>query len=135
GAHRQLDATVIPRAVFTNPEVGAVGLSEPEAVAAGYRCRCRVLDLAVVPKAAAIRDTRGVVKMIADGRTQRILGVQLVMPRGADIIHEATLAVRGQLTLQDLIDTLHVYPTLSEALRMVAQSFTRDVRQLSCCAE
>jgi mercuric reductase len=91
--------------------------------------------VAEVPKAAAIFDTRGLVKMVIDEDSGKILGVHLAANRGSDIIHEAVLAVKFGLTVDNLIDTIHVYPTMSEALRMVAQSFTRDVSKLSCCAE
>lgn len=86
-------------------------------------------------KAAAIRDTRGLVKMVIDAKSRRILGVHLIAHRGADLIHEAALAVKFGLTVEDLIETIHVYPTMSEAIRMAAQTFARDVSKLSCCAE
>ena len=123
------------RAVFTDPEIGMVGLTEAEAEAQGIDCRCQSLDLSYVPKAAAVRDTRGVVNMVIERESHKILGVHLIAPRGADIIHEAALAVRFGLTIEDLIETIHVYPTMSEAIRMVAQMFFKDVGKLSCCAE
>jgi len=134
-AGRHMDYRAIPRAVFTDPEIGVVGLTEGEAEARGIRCTCRVLDLRFVPKARAIREAEGVVKMVAEAGSGRILGAHLFMPRAGDIVHEAALAVRLGLTVTDLGEAIHVYPTLSEALRLVAQSFTRDVSRLSCCAE
>ncbi len=134
-AGKQMDYRAIPRAVFTDPEVGSVGLTEAEAEAQGIDCRCQTLDLSYVPKAAAVRDTRGVVNMVIERESHKILGVHLIAPRGADIIHEAALAVRFGLTIEDLIETIHVYPTMSEAIRMVAQMFFKDVGKLSCCAE
>jgi mercuric reductase len=134
-AQKQMDYRAIPRAVFTDPEVGSVGLTEDEADAQGIDCRCQTLDLSYVPKAAAIRDTRGVVNMVIERESHKILGVHLIAPRGADIIHEAALAIRFGLTIQDIIETIHVYPTMSEAIRMVAQMFFKDVGKLSCCAE
>lgn len=135
GGHRKMDYRVVPRAVFTDPEVGSVGLTEEEAERRGIACACRVLDLGLVPKAAAIRETTGLVKLVVEAATERILGVHLLAPRGADIIHEGALAVKLGLTISDLIELIHVYPTISEALRMAAQSFTKDVSKLSCCAE
>ena len=134
-AGRRMDYHSIPRAVFTDPEIGTVGLTEAEAEARGISCACRVLDLQFVPKARAIREAEGLVKMVAEAGSGRLLGVHLFMPRAADIVHEAALAVRLGLTVSDLADAIHVYPTLSEALRLAAQSFTRDVARLSCCAE
>ncbi|MBI3606907.1 MAG: mercury(II) reductase [Nitrospirae bacterium] len=135
GNHVTMDYTVIPRAVFTDPEVAAVGLSAAEARAKGMQVEADCLDLAHVPKAAAIYQTKGLVKMVIEKDTKRIVGVQLVANRGADLIHEAALAVKCRLTIDDLIGTIHVYPTMSEAIRMAAQIFTKDVSKLSCCAE
>lgn len=135
GNHVTMDYTVIPRAVFTDPEVAAVGLSAAEARAQGMPVEADCLDLAHVPKAAAIHQTKGLVKMVIEKDTKRIVGVQLVANRGADLIHEAALAVKYRLTIDDLIGTIHVYPTMSEAIRMAAQMFTKDVSKLSCCAE
>ena len=135
GSHVQMDYSVIPRAVFTEPEVATVGLSAAEARAEGLQVEADCLDLQHVPKAAAIYQTKGLVKMVIEQKTQRVVGVQLVTNRGADIIHEAALAVKYRLTVQDLIGMIHVYPTMSEAIRMAAQMFTKDVSKLSCCAE
>jgi mercuric reductase len=135
GKKIEMNYSVIPRGVFTDPEVAAVGLSAAEARAQGMQVEADCLDLAHVPKAAAIYQTKGLVKMVIEEDTKRIVGVQLVANRGADIIHEAALAVKYRLTVRDLIETIHVYPTMSEAIRMAAQMFTKDVSKLSCCAE
>lgn len=131
----RMDYRVIPRAVFTDPEVAAVGLTAQQAKEQGFEVDARCLFLDAVPKAACIRDTRGLVKMVIEKDTRKILGVHLVAHRGADIIHEAALAIRCGLTTRDLIDMIHVYPTMSEAIRMAAQTFEKDVSKLSCCAE
>lgn len=133
--HKKIDRRAIPRAIFTDPEVASVGLTPEQARQQGYQVRANCLSLEHVPKAAAIRDTRGLVKMVIDAKTRRILGVHLIAHRGADLIHEAALAVKFGLTVEDLIETIHVYPTMSEAIRMAAQAFARDVSKLSCCAE
>lgn len=135
GAARKVDLSAVPSAIFTDPQVASVGFREGDAEQRGFRVRSQILPFTLVPKALAIRDTRGFVKMVVEEETQRILGVHMVAPMAADLIHEATLAVRLGLTAQDLVDTIHVYPTLSEALKLVAQAFTRDVAKLSCCAE
>lgn len=135
GTAKEMDYSAIPRAVFTDPEVASVGLTVEEARQKGYKVKANCLHMTEVPKAAAIFDTRGLIKMVIDEESGKILGVHLATNRGADIIHEAALAVKFGLTIDDLIDTIHVYPTMSEALRMAAQSFTRDVSKLSCCAE
>lgn len=59
----------------------------------------------------------------------------MVAPMAADLIHEATLAVKFKLTIDDIVDTVHVFPTMSEAIKRVAQSFKRDISTMSCCVE
>jgi mercuric reductase len=134
GGGRELDLSAVPTAVFTDPQVASVGLTEADARADGRDVKVARLSFGDVPKAAAIRDTRGLIKMVADRETDRVLGVHMVGPLAADTIHEATLAVRFGLTTRDLVETVHVYPTMSEAIKMVAQTFDRDVATLSCCA-
>ncbi len=80
-------------------------------------------------------DERGLIKMVAEADSLRILGVHRVAPHAGDLIHEAALAVKHTLTAHDLVDTLHVYPTLSEAIRICAQGFFKEGTKLSCCAE
>jgi len=135
GRHRKADFSAIPRAMFTDPQVASVGFTDEEAQAQGYTCTCRTLPMTLVPKAHAMGDTRGLIKMVAEARTGRVMGVHIVSPLAADIIHEAALAVKHHLTIYDLEEMVHVYPTISEAIKMVAQTFTKDVSRLSCCAE
>ncbi len=134
GKRKTVDYNAIPRAIFTHPEVGMVGMTEEEAEKS-FTCACRTLFMKDVPKARAIRETRGVVKMVADARTKRIIGVHMLGERAADVIHEAALAIKHGMTVDDIMDMVHVYPTMSEAIKMVAQTFYKDVTKLSCCAE
>jgi mercuric reductase len=131
---RQVDHRVIPRTIFTDPQVAVVGLTDEEAVAAGIACECNTIPLSVVPRAGAIRDTRGVIKMVLDGPTRRVIGVSMLGVNAGEVIHEAAMALRFGATTDDFIDLIHVYPTMAEALKLVALSFTKDVNRLSCCA-
>lgn len=132
---RKIDFGEVPRAVFTNPEVASVGLTDAEANEKGIKCACGVLPLDLVPKARIIGDTRGLIKLVADRKTKRVLGLHILAPHAADLIHEGVLAVKFKLTIDDIIDTVHVFPTLSEGIKLAAQSFYRDVGALSCCTE
>lgn len=134
GAGRQVDHTVIPRAIFTDPQVGVVGLTDREANARGYACQCNTIPMNVVPRAGAIHDPRGVIKMVLERPTRRVLGVSMLGVNAGEVIHEAAMALRFGATADDLIDLVHVYPTMAEALKLVALSFTKDVTKLSCCA-
>lgn len=95
-----------------------------------------ILDtMALVPRAGTIRDTRGLIKMVADAHSQEVLGVSMVGPNAAEVIHEAAMAMRFHATLQDFIELLHVYPTVAEALKIAAISRFKDPAKLFCCAE
>ncbi len=131
---REVDHTVIPRVIFTDPQVAVVGLTDEEAVTKGLVCNCNAIPLSVVPRAGAIRDTRGVIKMVLDDATQRVVGVSMLGTNAGEVIHEAAMALRFGATTDDFIDLIHAYPTMAEALKLVAISFTKDVNRLSCCA-
>src|SRR6266571_2849036 len=131
---REVDHTVIPRTIFTDPQVAVVGMTDEEAVAAGIECDCNTIPLSVVPRAGAIRDTRGVIKMVLDGKSRRVVGVSMLGENAGEVIGEAAMALRFGATTDDFIDLIHVYPTMAEALGLVALSFTKDVNRLSCCA-
>jgi mercuric reductase len=131
---REVDHTVIPRVIFTDPQVAVVGLTDEEAVAAGMACNCSAIPLSVVPRAGAIRDTRGLIKMVLDETTQRVVGVSMLGTNAGEVIHEAAMALRFGATTDDFIELIHAYPTMAEALKLVAISFTKDVNRLSCCA-
>lgn len=135
GKKRKINLKEIPSATFTYPEFASVGLTDAEAIQKGIKCTCGSLPLEFVPKAHVIGDTRGLVKLVVDRETKKIQGVHVLAPHAADLIHEGTLAVKFGLTVDDIIDTVHVFPTLSEAIKLAAQSFYRDVSKLSCCIE
>ena len=134
GAGREVDHSVVPRAIFTDPEVASVGQTEQQALAAGYRCRCRVLPLTQVPRAVATHRTEGFVKMVADRDSGRVLGVTMVGHGASEVIHEAAMGLQLGARLDDFRRLVHVYPSMAEALRLVAISFVKDVRRLPCCA-
>jgi mercuric reductase len=132
--HDTIDYAGLPSVVFTDPQLASAGMTEAEAVAAGHDCDCRVLGLDNVPRALVEHDTRGAVKLVADRHTGKILGVHALAEGAGDLILAGVYAVKLGLTIDDLADTWAPYLTMSEALRQVAQAFTRDVTQLSCCA-
>jgi mercuric reductase len=133
-ARRRIDLTQVPHAIFTSPQVASIGLRERDAVAAGRNIQTAKLPFEHVPKAAAVRDTRGLLKLVVDGRNYRVLGAHLVAAEAADLIHIGVLAVQQGLTVGDLLRTTFVYPTLAEAFKIAALSFKKDVTKLSCCA-
>lgn len=134
GVGRHVDHHIIPRAIFTDPQVGVVGLTDEAANTAGIACTCNTIPLSVVPRAGVIRDTRGIIKMVLEAETRRVLGVSMVGADAGEVIQIAAMALRFNATADDLIDQLFVYPTMAEALKIAAISFTKDVGTLSCCA-
>ncbi len=131
---RRVDHRVIPRTIFTDPQVAVVGMTEAEAIAAEHPCWCNTLPMELVPRAGAIHDTRGAIKMVADATTGEVLGVSMVRVNAGEVIHEAAMALRFRATIDDFIDLLHVYPTMAEALKIVAISRYKNPAKLSCCA-
>ena len=132
---RRANHRVIPRTIFTDPQIAMVGMTEEEAQAAGHKCWCSAVPMSLIPRAGAIRDTAGIIKMVADDKTEEVLGVSMVGNSAGEVIHEAAMAMRFRAKIQDFIDLLHVYPTMAEALKIVAISRFKDPAKLSCCAE
>lgn len=132
---RPVNHRVIPRTIFTDPQIAVVGMTEEEAIAAGHPCWCNAVPMSLVPRAGAILDTEGMIKMVADAETDEVLGVSMVGNSAGEVIHEAAMALRFHAKLHDFIDLLHVYPTMAEALKIAAISRYKDPAKLSCCAE
>ena len=132
---RHVNHRVIPRTIFTDPQVATVGMTEEEAIAAGHDCWCNTVPMSLVPRANAIRDTAGMIKMVADAGTEEVLGVSMVGNSAGEVIHEAAMGLRFRAKIADFIELLHVYPTMAEALKIIAISRRKDPAKLSCCAE
>ncbi len=135
GRGKKIDFSAVPHAIFTIPQVASVGLTEKKAEEIGSNCRCSSIPMDLVPEAVLAKDTRGLVKMVIDAETEHILGVHILASLAADMIHEGVLAVKFSMTIDDIIDTVHVFPTMTEAVKLAAQSFRRDISRMSCCAE
>ncbi len=129
-----LDLSVMPAVVFTDPQVGTVGLNEQQAKDQGLVIDSRTLAIENVPRALANFDTRGFIKLVAEKDSGRIVGCQVLANEGGEIIQTAALAIRNRMTITDLADQLFPYLTMVEGLKLTAQTFNKDVKQLSCCA-
>ena len=134
GADRRVDYRSLPRITFTNPTVASAGLTEAQAHGRGVEVESRVLDLAGVPRAIVSRSPRGLVKLVAERETGRILGVHLLADGAGDAILAAVYAIEGGLTVAQMASSWNPYLTVGEAIHLAAQSFTRDPSKLSCCA-
>ena len=134
GGDERLDLSIVPAVIFTDPQVATVGLDEACARQLGIKVETRTLPLAHVPRALANFDTRGFVKLVAETGSGKLLGAQIVAPEAGEIIQSAALALYAGMTVHDLAARLFPYLTMVEALKLCAQTFSKDVTQLSCCA-
>jgi len=128
------DNSAMPAVVFSDPQVASVGYTEIQARAAGYSVKTSLLTLDNVPRALAARDTRGLIKLIADVKTKKLLGAHILAPEGADAIQTAAMAIKAGMTYEELGSTIFPYLTTVEGLKLAAQTFDMDVSKLSCCA-
>lgn len=128
------DNSAVPTVVFSDPQVASVGFTEAGARQAGHEVKARVLPLDQLPRALAARDMRGLIKLVADSTTDRLLGAHVLAPEAADSIQTATLAIKHGMTVGDLAATIFPYLTTVEGLKLAAQTFETDISLLSCCA-
>lgn len=133
GAGRTIDYRTLPRVTFTSPNIAAVGLTEEEAERAGFECECRSIPLDLVPRALVNRDTRGIVKIVAEKNTGRIRGIHMLANNAGDAILAGVYAIECGMTVEQLANIWCPYLTISEGIKLAAQAFTMDVAKLSCC--
>lgn len=132
GTKKSLNYWEVPYAVFTHPALAGVGMTDADLISSDQECICRTVEFKEIPKAQVIKDTRGLIKMVAT-KEGKIVGVHMVAPNAADIIDQAVYVIKAEVTIEDVIDSLPVFPTLSESIKIAAQSYVTDVTKLSCC--
>lgn len=135
GAGESFDGSLIPRAIFTDPAIAVVGETEAEVRARHLPAVTATTPLRYVPRAGAVHRPGGLVKFVVSSTDERVLGVHVIGESAPEIIHEAAMAMKFGADLDDFVELIHIYPTMSEALKIGAQAFRRDVSRLSCCAE
>ena len=112
----------VPGCTYCDPEIGSVGLTEREAVARGYDVRVGTFPFGVLGRAKMAGETEGFVKIVADKKYDEILGVHMIGPRSTELVAEATLALRLESTVEELIRTIHAHPTMAEAVGEAAHA-------------
>jgi dihydrolipoamide dehydrogenase len=115
GRYLHKNETVVPNCIFTTPEIGTVGLGEQEAQQQGRKIKTGKYLMGALGKAMAIGEPIGFVKWVADAETDQLLGAHAVGPHATDLIAEAAVAIRAELTAAELAHTIHAHPTLAEA--------------------
>ena len=133
GSHHQIDYQTVPYNIFTDPQLAGVGFTEAEQMQQLGTCACRTVSFDQVPKALIMRRIEGLIKMAIHPKTRQIMGVHILAPQAGELIVQAMLLVKNNNTIDDVLHSLPMFPTLSEALKLVALSFTKDIAKLSCC--
>lgn len=134
GNQRKANYQVVPWVIFSDPQVSGVGLNEAQAKAKGIEYDVSKLTLDNVPRAIAARDTRGFIKLLRKTGTQELIGARIIAPEGSELLMELSLMLRYKIPISDIAKELHPYLTLSEGIKLAAQTFDKDVKSLSCCA-
>jgi len=133
GAKNNIDYDSVPYAIFTDPQFASVGWTEERQIKETGACACRVVPFEIIPKAQIIRRTEGLIKMVIDPKTKQILGIHILAPNAGDLIAQAAILIKNKSTIGDVLDSMPVFPTLSEAVKYAALAFTKDLSKLSCC--
>ena len=128
GEHKKIDFLSVPQVIFTRPNLARVGLNSFDG-----DFDSRTVKMKDVVKAQIIDAEKGLIKMVVEKGSKRIMGVHVMAENAAEFIGEAALAIKHRMTIDDIIDTVHVFPTVAESLRIVALAFYKDVEKLSCC--
>ncbi len=135
GRKIRMDYSAVPTVTFTEPQAAWVGLTEEEVMKKYRACACRVIKFTDVPKALLTGYTDGVLKIVIEPKTHRILGVHILSHNAAEYVVAAAHLIRTGQTIEGLLDTIHVFPTLAEAMKLAAIAFKRPIKAMPCCME
>jgi dihydrolipoamide dehydrogenase len=127
GQDAEIDYSIVPAAIFTSPEIASVGMREEQAVEKKISIGTGRFPFRAFGKSHAIGEISGMVKIITDAATDRIIGAHIIGPHASDLIAEAAVAMKAGLTARQLAETIHAHPTLAEAVMEAAE----DVHQMS----
>ena len=125
GRHGHVDYHTIPAVVYTHPELAQVGYTEDDAKAAGHEVKVGKFPFSANGRARAMGETDGQVKVVADGKTDRVLGVHILGAHASDMIHEAVAAMTFHASAEDIARSNHAHPTLCEAIKEAALAVDR----------
>ena len=134
GTHLKTDYRSVPHTTFTDPELSSVGLTEEQAAKAGIEYEKVIFPVSYIPKAQSIFKTKGIIKMIAEKDTKRVLGIHILAHNSSETIQQAAVYLENNYTTVNIGSEIGVYPTMAEGLKLCAQSFSKDINKLSCCA-
>jgi mercuric reductase len=128
-----IDYDTVPFTIFTDPQLAGVGLTEEEEMKRLGTCNCRTISFENVPRAIIMNRTEGLIKMVIHPSTEQVMGVHILAPDAGELIAAAMMLVKNQNTIDEVVNSLPMFPTLAESLKVAALSFKRDISGLSCC--
>ena len=133
GSKHNIEYDSVPFTVFTDPQLAGVGLTEAEQMKKMGTCSCRTVSFESVPRAIIMNRTEGLIKMVIHPSNEQIVGVHILAPDAGELIAEAMMLVKNKNSVDDVINSLPMFPTLSESIKLAALSFKKDISSLSCC--
>ncbi|MBS1112824.1 MAG: lpd [Nitrospirae bacterium] len=120
GGNERADYSAVPSAIFTSPEIASVGITEQQAVETGIKVRTGHFQFRTLAKSHIMGEIEGMIKIVSDESSDKILGVHMIGPHASDLIHEGVLAISKGLKTKDISNSMHAHPTLSEVLQEAA---------------
>ena len=132
-SQNSIDYNSVPWTIFIDPQLAGVGFTEEEQMKRFGTCMCKTVSFKDVPKALILNRTEGLIKMAIHPVTKQIMGVHILAPNAGELIAEAMVLVKNKNTIDDVVNSLPMFPTLSEAIKIAALSFSNDITKLSCC--
>lgn len=129
GGQSAMNYHAVPSAIFTSPEIGCVGLTENEARSEGLAVISQAFQMRALGKSQAMGELAGLCKIVADKGSGRVLGIHMACAHATDILAETTLAIRQQLSINDLVDTMHAHPTLAEGIFETAMTIKERIEK------
>ncbi|MHA1828540.1 MAG: mercury(II) reductase [Candidatus Heimdallarchaeaceae archaeon] len=138
GNKKRFDTTIVPSVIFTDPQIAKIGLTEKEAKKHGYDVKTSLLPLKHVPRALAAHNIRGLIKLIADKNSDRLLGAHILAAEAGEVVESAALIIyfgeKYGIKIQEITETMFPYLVQVEGLKLAMLGFNKDVSKLSCCA-
>ena len=129
------DHTYTPVTIFTDPELSYVGMKESDVIENYGGCKCRLVTFKSLAKSGIIDETDGVAKIVVEPHTEIIKGVHVYAPNSSEYITEASLMLRHNYKIEDVLETPTIFPSASEIIKLAAQAFIRDIGRMPCCVE
>ena len=117
GENSSVDYMTIPSIIYTHPEVASIGFTEPEAREKGLETFSGICPLIANARARCMDDNEGIVKVIGDKKSGKLIGMHIIAPHASELIGEGVVAIRNRMTVEELANTCHGHPTLSEAIK------------------